>query len=237
MIPTPHIEAKHKSDIAKTVIMPGDPLRSKFIAETFLKNAKLINNVRGIQGYTGTYKGKKVTVMASGMGNPSMGIYSYELFAFYGVENIIRVGSAGAFSESLKLKDLVVANQIFTNTNYDQFMQTHGERMVQGSESLAALAKTTANKLGLSVVTGTTLCSDTFYASNGEYEKQLAKEHNLLAVEMEGAALYLNAQRLEKNALVLVSISDHLVTNEHLSSLDRQTAFTNMITLALEMAK
>lgn len=230
---TPHILA-NIDDFAKTVIMPGDPLRSKMIAETFLQDAKLVNNVRGIQGYTGYYKGKKVSVMASGMGNPSMGIYSYELFNFFNVENIIRVGSAGALTTNLKLKDLVLAQKVYTSTNYDNFYAQFGAGFIEGSDKLINLAKQKAKELNFSLNVGNTFCSDTFYTS--ENQAQIAKDNNLLAVEMEGAALYLNAKKLNKNALVICTISDNVITGEQNSPQERQNAYLDMIKLALEMA-
>lgn len=232
-IPTPHINAK-QDDFGKTVIMPGDPLRSKMIAETFLTDAKLVNNIRGIQGYTGYYKGKKVSVMASGMGNPTMGIYSYELFKFYDVDNIIRVGSSGAFLPSVNINDVIIANQVYTDTNYYGFYKKHGEGFINASAHLVDKATQTANKLGLHTHVGAMLCSETFY---GDSEQQLAQEKQLLAVEMEGAALYINAERTGKNALVICTVSDSFVTGEKLTSEQRQNAFSKMIELALEMAE
>lgn len=222
------------NDIAETVIMPGDPLRSKLIAETFLEDAKLVNNVRGIQGYTGTYKGKKVTVMASGMGNPTMGIYSYELFKFYNVKRIIRVGSIGAMDENIRLKELIIAKRVYTNTNYNNFYINNGETYINGSESLCELASKIAKENNMKYNVGDVLCSDTFYADEDEVAK--AKTHNLLGVEMEGASLYLNAHRTGKEALVICTVSNNIVTGEETSSDERQTAFTDMMKLALEMA-
>ena len=222
------------NQIAETVIMPGDPLRSKLIAETFLENAELVNNVRGIQGYTGTYKGKKITVMASGMGNPTMGIYSYELFKFYNVKRIIRVGSIGAMKENINIKDLIIADKVFTNTNYNNFYITHGETYINGSKELSAKASNLAQSMGMKFHVGDVLCSDTFYTDEDEIAK--AKNNNLLGVEMEGAALYLNAQRLNKEALVICTVSNNIITGEETTSEERQNAFTDMMKLALEMA-
>lgn len=222
------------SQIAETVIMPGDPLRSKLIAETFLENAELVNNVRGIQGYTGTYKDKRVTVMASGMGNPTMGIYSYELFKFYNVKRIIRVGSIGAMREDIKIKDLIIAEKVFSNTNYNNFYISHGESYINGSHELTEKASHLAQELDMKYHVGNVLCSDTFYTDEDEVTK--AKRNNLLGVEMEGAALYLNAQRLNKDALVICTVSNNLITGEETTSEERQNAFTDMMKLALEMA-
>lgn len=232
MIPTPHISAL-KEDIAETVIMPGDPLRSKMIAETFMENPRLINNVRGVQGYTGYYKNKKFTVMASGMGNPSMGIYSYELFNDYDVKKIIRVGSMAAFKEEIKLLDVIITNSTLTNTNYNNFFINNGESFVKGSDRLLAQAVQVAKDLGKTYYVGSTLCSDTFYTDEDELAK--ARKYDLLAVEMEAAALFINAKRLNKEALVIGTISNHIITKEETTSLERQNAFTDMIKIALEL--
>ena len=223
------------NEIAKTVIMPGDPLRSKLIAETFLENAKLVNNVRGIQGYTGTYNGKPVTVMASGMGNPTMGIYSYELFKFYDVDKIIRIGSIGAMREDIKITELVITERTYTNTNYDNFyIKNNGEGYIAGDKKLITSAKKLAEKFNMPYHLGDTLCSDTFYTDEDELAK--AKTNNLLGVEMESAALYLNAQKLNKSALVICTVSNNLITGEETTSEERQNAFTDMMKLALELA-
>ena len=221
------------NDIAKTVIMPGDPLRSKFISETFLENPTLVNNVRGIQGYTGTYNGKKVTVMASGMGNPTMGIYSYELFKFYDVEKIIRIGSIGAMKEDIKIKDLIIAENVYTNTNYNNFYINNGEGLISGSKELVSHATKIAKNNNMNYHVGNVLCSDTFYTDEDEVSK--AQKHNLLGVEMEGAALYLNAHRLNKKALVICTVSNNIITGEETSSEERQHAFTDMMKVALEL--
>lgn len=220
--------------IAETVIMPGDPLRSKLIAETFLDNAELVNNVRGIQGYTGTYKGKRVTIMASGMGNPTMGIYSYELFKFYNVKKIIRVGSIGAMREDIKIKDLIITEKVFSNTNYNNFYINNGESYISGSQELANQAKAIAEQNNMKYHLGNVLCSDTFYTDEDEISK--ARKNNLLGVEMEGAALYINANRLQKQALVICTVSNNLITGEETTSEERQNSFTDMIKLALELA-
>lgn len=224
----------NKEDIAKTVIMPGDPLRSKFIAENFLENAKLVNNVRGIQGYTGTYKGKKVTVMASGMGCPTMGIYSYEFFKFYDVEKIIRIGSIGSLSKDIKLKELIIVEKTFSNTNYNNFyVNNGGEGYIEGSKELAEQAKKIAKENNIVHHLGNVLCSDTFYSDDNENQKAI--ELGLLGVEMESAALYLNAKKLNKKALCICTVSDNIITNEQTSSEERQSAFTDMMRVALEM--
>lgn len=231
---TPHNTANIE-DVASTVIMPGDPLRSKFIAENFLENPTLINNVRGVQGYTGTYKGKKVTVMAHGMGNGSAGIYTYELFNFYNVDKIIRVGSIGALSEEVKLKDVIIASKSYSDTNYGGFYTKNGNKAgfidAPGTLVLKAVAK--AEELGLNTHVGAIYCSDTFYTDIDQIA--LAKEQNLLGVEMESTCIYLNAKNAGKEALCIATVSDSLVTGEKLSTEERQTGFSKMITLALEM--
>lgn len=232
---TPHNSANIE-DIASTVIMPGDPLRSKFIAENFLEDAVLVNNVRGIQGYTGTYKGKRVTVMAHGMGNGSAGIYTYELFNFYNVDKIIRVGSIGALSEDVKLKDVIIAEKSYSDTNYGGFYTKNGNKagFISAPGGLVEKAVATANELGLHTHVGTIYCSDTFYTDIDQIA--LAKEQNLLGVEMESTCIYLNAQNAGKEALCIATVSDSIVTGESLDSAERQTGFSKMITLALEMA-
>ena len=232
-IPTPHISAK-QGDFAKTVLMPGDPLRAKFIAENYLENAVLVNNVRGVQGYTGLYHGKRVSVMASGMGMPAMGIYAYELFNFYGVENIIRVGSAGAISPELPLRSIVIAMSASTNSNFAAQYALPGTLAPTASWTLVQAAAAQAQRMGLSYKVGNVLSSDTFYDDAGrtlEWGKLGA-----LAVEMESAALYLTAARAGKNALCVCTISDSLVTGEECTSEERQTTFTAMMELALEIA-
>lgn len=223
-----------KEQIASTVIMPGDPLRSKMIVDTFLTDAKLINNVRGAQGYTGLYKNKPVTIMASGMGNPSMGIYSYELFKFYDVKNIIRVGTIGGMHKDLKLKSILISQRVFTKTNYNNFYENFGADYIKGSSKLIKLAEQKAKELNLDCTLGDTLNSDTFYTDEDEVKLSLQK--NMLGVEMEGAALYLNAERLGKDALTICTVSNNLITEEETSSEERQNAFLDMIKLALEMA-
>jgi len=233
--PTPHISAPVGS-FAKTVLMPGDPLRSQYIAEKFLKNTVLVNNVRGVQGYTGEYKGKKVSVMASGMGIPSIGIYSYELFSAYDVDNIIRVGSAGALMENIKLKEIVVGIGASTNSNFATQFALPGTIAPIASYDLIKKTDKCATKMNIidKVKFGNIFSSDTFY-SDVHPDTKWAKM-GCMAVEMEAAGLYLNAARARKNALSICTISDQLVTNEHLSPEDRQSGFNEMIELALEVA-
>ncbi|MCI5819588.1 MAG: purine-nucleoside phosphorylase [Acidaminococcus sp.] len=228
---TPHINAK-EGDFAKTVLMPGDPLRAKFIAETFLKNAELVNNVRGVQGYTGEYNGKRVSVMASGMGMPSMAIYSYELFKFFGVDTIIRIGSAGATSKDLKVRDIVIANSAYTTSSIIKEMGFDGNEP-KADEKKVELAKSVAKKMGINAVVGKIMSSDVFYRTTDLEDMARRK---VLAVEMEAAALFVNAINAKKSALALCTISDSLVTGESLSASDRQLTFTQMMEIALEMA-
>ena len=231
--PTPHISAS-PGDFARTVLMPGDPLRAKFIAETYLEAPVLVNNVRGVQGYTGTYKGKRVSVMASGMGMPSIGIYSYELFNFYGVENIIRVGSAGAISPKAKVRSIVIGMSACTNSNYASQFGLCCTIAPTASWQLTRAAVEQAEKMKLDYEVGSVLSSDNFYNDAGntlDWQKM-----GVLAVEMEAAALYMNAARAGKNALCICTISDSLVTGEALDAKARQTSFTEMMELALEIA-
>ena len=227
---TPHNSAK-KGDFAKTVLMPGDPLRSKFIAENFLEDAVLVNNVRGVQGYTGKYKGRSVSVMASGMGMPS--IYSYELFSVYDVDTIIRVGSAGATSPSLKLKDIVIADSAYTVSNIVDQLGFDKSVKIVATPCKVALAEKIAKEKGFEYKVGKLMSSDVFYRKTDLDEM---KRLGVLAVEMEAAALFLNASLTGKNALAICTISDSLVTGEALSAFDRETSFTQMMELALEVA-
>ena len=232
--PTPHIHAK-PGDFGKTVLMPGDPLRSKFIAENFLENAVLVNNVRGIHGYTGTYRGVKVSVMASGMGQPSIGIYSYELFAFYDVKNIIRVGSCGSFHPDLHARDIVIAMGACTNGNYASQYRLPGTFCPLASYDLVRRAADACERQGVRYMVGNILSSDTFYddANSGlEWAKM-----GVLGVEMESAALYCNAARLGKNALCICTVSDSFIyPEENTTAEERQVSFTKMMEIALELA-
>ncbi|MBQ7306805.1 MAG: purine-nucleoside phosphorylase [Clostridia bacterium] len=232
-IPTPHINAK-EGDFARTVLMPGDPLRAKFIAETFLENAQLVNNVRGVQGYTGEYHGKRVSVMASGMGMPSIGIYSYELFNWYGVENIIRIGSAGMLNQKLKVRDIVVGLSAYTNSSFGKQFGFDGNLAPCCSYELLKAAMDAGEKLGQVPVPGALYSSDTFYDESAPLGK--LQKLGVLAVEMEAAALYLNAARAGKKALCLCTISDNPFTGEELSAEERQNTFTKMMEIALEIA-
>ncbi len=232
---TPHIKAT-PDDFAKTVLMPGDPLRAKFIAETFLENATLINNVRGIQGYTGTYQGERVSVMASGMGMPSMGIYSYELYKFFGVENIIRIGSAGGLAENVKVRDLIIGLGASTNSNYQSQYKLVGNLSAVCNYTLLTEAVKEAERLGVNYHVGQLLSSDTFYTAD-DTQNEKWRDMGILATEMEAAALYMNAQYLRKRALAICTISDHIFTGEFLDADARQNTFTDMMKVALNVAK
>lgn len=234
-IPTPHIGAE-LGEIAKTVLMPGDPLRAKFIAENFLEDVVQFNSVRNMLGYTGTYKGKSVSVMGGGMGMPSIGIYSYELFNFYGVDNIIRIGTAGSMSENVKLRDVVIGLGASTNSNYAAQYCLPGTFAPIASYELVSAAVNVAKEKNINTVVGNILSSDTFYcADETATDKWISM--GILAVEMEAAALYMNATQAKKNALCLLTISDSLITGESLSAEDRQISFTDMMEIALEIAK
>lgn len=235
MIPTPHIEVKEKDLIAKTVLMPGDPLRAKFIAETYLKNVVKFNTVRNMFGYTGTYKGKKVSVMGSGMGMPSIGIYSYELFAFYGVEQIIRVGSAGAYTDKLNLYDVVLATDAYSDSTFAKVMGVSNRRKLNATKSLNNKIIRKAEKLDVKLNLGTIHSSDVFYHPGGSIHQKMYDEHGCLCVEMESFALFANAKALNKKAACLLTISDSLVTHEVTTSEERQKAFTKMMEVALEV--
>ncbi|MDR0915737.1 MAG: purine-nucleoside phosphorylase [Oscillospiraceae bacterium] len=223
-------------DFARTVLMPGDPLRSKFVAETYFENARLVNNIRGIQGYTGTYRGVTVSVMASGMGMPSMGIYAHELYNHYNVDNIIRIGTAGAISESLKVRSVVAGIGASTNSEYIMSqLGVRGHFAPTASFSLLETAVAAARELGAPMVVGNLYSSDAFYDRSGaaiEWGKL-----GCLAVEMEAAALYYNAAITGKHALAICTISDHVLTGEETLPSERETQFTQMIEIALETAR
>lgn len=231
---TPHNEAK-PGDIAKTVLMPGDPLRAKFIAETYLEDVVCFNTVRNMLGFTGTYKGKKVSVMGGGMGMPSIGIYSYELYNFYDVDNIIRIGSAGGIAEDIKVRDIVVGMGASTNSRYAAQYKLPGTFAPIADYGLLRKAVEAAERMNIKTVVGNILSSDTFYDDNKE-ANELWRKMNVLAVEMEAAALYMNAARSGKKALCLLTISDHVFTGESLSAEDRQLSFREMMEIALEIA-
>ena len=232
---TPH-NAANPGDFGKTVLMPGDPLRAKFIAETYLENPQLVTSIRNVYGYTGTYEGKRVSVMASGMGNPSIGIYSYELFHFYGVESIIRVGSAGAYHPDLKLFDIIIGQGACTNSNYADQFKLPGTFAPIADFGLVRAAADACEAIGARYMVGNILSSDTFYEDDPEDWKQWRKM-GVLGVEMEAAALYLNAARCGKKALSIDTISDVIGTHEEATPEQRQTAFDQMIRVALSIAE
>ena len=232
--PTPHNSAV-LGDFAHTVLMPGDPLRAKFVAETFLTDARLVNNVRGINGYTGKYMEEPVSVMASGMGMPSIGIYSYELFSFYGVENIIRIGSAGSIREDVHVRDLVFGMSACTNSNYASQYHLPGTFAPAASFELLRTAVGIAEEKGLRYHVGALLSSDTFYNDDADATEKWAKM-GVMAIEMEAAALYMNAARLGKRALAVCTVSDHILTGEATTAEERQKTFTAMMETALETA-
>ncbi|MBQ3164969.1 MAG: purine-nucleoside phosphorylase [Lachnospiraceae bacterium] len=235
MIATPHINAEADA-FGKTVLMPGDPLRSKFIAENYLENAQLVNNVRGIQGYTGTYQGVKVSVMASGMGMPTIGIYSYELYNFFGVENIMRVGSTGALQEKIKVRDIIFGMGACTNSNYASQYELSGTFAPIASYPLMKEAIAQADRLNANYHVGNILSSDSFYTDNGKTANDAWRKMGVLCVEMEAAALYMNAARAGKNALAILTVSDHIITGEETTAEERQNSFTQMMEIALNTA-
>ena len=232
---TPHNNANY-GDIAKTVLMPGDPLRAKFIAETFLENPVLFNTVRNMFGYTGTYKGKKVSVMGSGMGMPSIGIYSYELYNEYGVENIIRIGSAGGYTKEAKIYDVILANKAYSESSYAKTQCGYESDTLYPDAELNDKLKKVAKELNIPLQEGGIHSSDVFYRQGGsDYMKDVV-EKGCVAVEMESFALFSNARVLGKKAACLVTISDSFVTPEITTAEERQTSFTNMMKIALEAA-
>lgn len=233
--PTPHIKAT-PADFGKTVLMPGDPLRSQFIAQNFLEDPKLVNNVRGVQGYTGTYHGVRVSVMASGMGMPSIGIYSHELYEAFGVKNIIRVGTAGAIRRDVKVRELVLGMGACTNSNFAAQFGLPATFSPIADFKLLSTAARIAGEKQYAYHVGNLFSTDNFYTDREGGDLILGERMGVLAVEMEAAALYMNAARLGGRALTVCSISDHLITGENLSAEERQTSFTDMMILALETA-
>lgn len=231
---TPHNMA-NIGDIAKVVLMPGDPLRAKYIAETYLDDVVQFNNVRNMFGYTGTYKGKKVSVMGSGMGMPSIGIYSFELFSQYGVEAIIRIGSAGSYREDYEIYDVVLASGAYSESNYAKVLTGNEASITYPSAELNDLIKATAEELDFDLKEGVIHSSDIFYHIDEAYKKGI-EDNNCVAVEMESFALFENAKALNKKAACLLTISDSLVTHEETTAEERQTSFNKMITIALESA-
>jgi purine-nucleoside phosphorylase len=237
MIPTPHIETTDKSLIAKTVLMPGDPLRAKFIADTFLEDVIQFNGVRNVLGYTGTYKGRRISVMASGMGMPSIGIYSYELYKFYDVENIIRIGSCGGYTADMKLYDVILAKDAWSESSFAKVQGGYESQVIEGSPELNAQLLNIAKEIGIPVHVERIHSSDVFYRENFNEYKAIYEKHGCVAVEMESFALFHNAHVTGKKAACLLTVSDNLVTHELTTSEERQLAFTNMMKIALEMAE
>jgi len=236
-IPTPHIEVKDKSQFAKTVLMPGDPLRAKFIAETFLEDVVQINQVRNALGYTGTYKGRKITVFGSGMGMPSIGIYSYELFKFYDVENIIRIGSCGAYSKELNLYDVLLAEDAWSESSYAKVQSGYDKDTIEADQGLNLRLLQIADELNIPITKTRVHSSDVFYSEGPSKFEEIRDNNGCTAVEMESFALFANAKVLNKKAACLLTVSDSMVSGELTTSEERQNAFTKMMEIALEMAE
>lgn len=235
---TPHNEA-NKGDFAKTVIMPGDPLRAKYIAENFLDNYKLVNQVRGMLAYTGTYKGKEISIMAHGMGMPSVGIYSYELFKFYDVENIIRIGSCGGYKPELKLFDIVLSENVFSESNYALTLNNDDCHIVSSSKELNSIIENTAKETNTNIISGNTVstdCFDVYMTDVNKFMKRLPENFNPVSVEMEAFALFYNAKLLNKKASCLMSVVDSKFIKNVATAEERQTGLNNMIKLALDAA-
>ena len=235
---TPHNEA-NKGDIAKTVVMPGDPLRAKYIAENFMENSKLVNEVRGMYAYTGTYKGKELTVMAHGMGMPSVGIYTYELFKFYDVENIIRIGSCGGYKPELKLFDIILSENVFSESNYALTLNNDNCHTVSSNDELNSIIKNTAKESDINIVSGNTVCTDCFdvYMTDvNKFLNRIPDNFNPVAAEMEAFALFYNAKLLNKKASCLMSVVDSKFIKDIATPEERQTGLNNMIKLALDSA-
>ena len=237
MIPTPHIEVKDANKIAKTVLMPGDPLRAKYIADTFLENVEQFNGVRGMLGFTGTYKGRRISVMGSGMGMPSIGIYSYELFKFYGVEQIVRIGSAGAYSPELNLYDVVVVKEAYSESSFAYTQGKEKREVIPSNQELSEKIMDIAKDLNIKTHYERIHSSDVFYREGESIVKDMYENKKCVCVEMESFALFHNANVLGKKAACILTISDSLVTHEVTTSEERQNAFTQMMRIALELAE
>ena len=234
---TPHIEVNDKNLFAKTVLMPGDPLRAEFIAKTYLTDVVKINNVRNMFGFTGYYKGKKVTVMGSGMGQPSIGIYSYELFNVYGVENIIRIGSCGSYSKDVNIYDVIVVKDAYSESTFAKTAFGYEEDVQDASKELVEALNESAKKLGYPVINDRIHSSDVFYRAVGDVFKEVRDGHGCVGVEMESFALFANARYLGKKAACILTVSDSLVTHEETTALERQNSFNKMMEIALEAAE
>ncbi len=231
---TPHIEAQ-KGEIAPTVIMPGDPLRAKYIAENYLENVKLVSKVRNIYAYTGVYKGHTITVMASGMGIPSIGIYSYELYHEYNVQNIIRVGSCGTYTKDLNLYDVVLVNSCYSESSYLKVQSNLDDNELKSSQDLNLYITQAADKNNIPLTITKAYCTDVFYKKEDNYE-EIKDKYGCLVCEMESFGLFANAKLLNKRATCLLTVSDSLITKEETTSEEREKSFNNMIKLALETA-
>lgn len=236
MIPTPHIEATSTEAFAKTVLMPGDPLRAEVVAKTYLTDVVKVNNVRNMFGFTGYYKGKKVTVMGSGMGMPSIGIYSYELFKFYGVENIIRIGSAGSYKAEAKIYDVLCCESAYSESSFAKVAFNYDEDTLDASPELVEKIKKASELLGYDVRNCRIHSSDVFYRHHGNALIDVAEKHDCTAVEMESFALFANAKALGKKAACLLTVSDSFVSSEVTTALERQNSFNKMMEIALETA-
>lgn len=237
MIPTPHIACQDKNLVARTVLMPGDPLRAKIIAEKFLTDVTQFNSVRNMYGYTGYYNGKRITVMGSGMGMPSIGIYSYELFKFYDVERIIRIGSAGSYTKDLNLYDTVICTKAWSETTYAKVQCANDSEYLESDKALNEEAINAAKKLNIPLTEITVHSSDVFYHDDPDFSwEKVRDEKGCSCVEMESFALFSNAKVLNKQATCLLTISDSFVTSEETTAEERQNSFTNMMKIALELA-
>lgn len=231
-MPTVHIESK-RDEIANIVLMPGDPNRSEYIAKKYLKDYKLVNSVRGMKAYTGYYKDKLITVFPSGMGNPSMGIYSYELYKDYGVDCIVRIGSCGGYSERLKLKDVILVSGSYSESNYAYQMNGYKDKLIESDNTVNNIIESTAKTLDKRIVKGNIYCCDAFYEMEYDY-KDRVKKLDVLGIEMESFALFSNAKKFNKKAACLLTVSDLFFSDEKLSSLEREKELNDMIVLALE---
>lgn len=228
---TVHIES-NKEDISKNILMPGDPKRCEYIAKNYLQDYKLVNNVRGMTAYTGYYKGKRITIFPSGMGIPSMGIYSYELYKYYDVENIIRIGSCGGYNHTLKLKDIILVDNSYSQSTYAKYLDGYQDNLVKSTKNLNDIILKTSNELNMNIIKGTICSTDVFYEK--DYKNKPIEEYNILGVEMESFALFNNARTLGKNAACLLTVSDLFFSEDKLTSLEREQNLNEMIVLALE---
>ena len=228
---TVHIES-NKEDISKNILMPGDPKRCEYIAKNYLQDYKIVNNVRGMTAYTGYYKGKRITIFPSGMGIPSMGIYSYELYKYYDVENIIRIGSCGGYNHTLKLKDIILVDNSYSQSTYAKYLNGYQDNLVKSTKNLNDIILKTSNELNMNIIKGTICSTDVFYEK--DYKNKPIEEYNILGVEMESFALFNNARTLGKNAACLLTVSDLFFSEDKLTSLEREQNLNEMIVLALE---